>query len=127
MITARFLKGIIKPKPNGVSSPDVFRQLIEKERCRANRNDHRYSLLILQLTPEAVNGNGLKLKKAIGVIQERIRNVDEVGWYAERQLGIILPYTSQDGARKLAEDLCTRLEPWVGGAAWEVYSYPAAN
>jgi hypothetical protein len=127
MILGSFLNSRGKPKANGICSPDTFRQIIEKERCRADRNDHRFSLVVVILNPEAVNGNGIRLKKSIHLIRERIRNVDEIGWYADGQVGIILPYTPTDGARKLAMEICSLLEPWVGATECEVYSYPVCT
>lgn len=127
MMLDHFLKRIAKPKSNGICSPDTFRQIIEKERLRADRNDHQYSLVVVILDPAAVKGNGINIRKSIHLIRERIRNVDEIGWYAEGQVGIILPYTSPAGARKLAMEICSLLEPWVGATECEVYAYPLFN
>ena len=45
-------------------------------------------------------------------IISRMRKIDEIGWYDPRRIGIILPYTSERGAQRFAENLCQLMDPY---------------
>jgi hypothetical protein len=94
-------------------SEESFHQVLEKERYRSDRSDHHYSLLVFSLYFE--NKKTAALQKAVRRIQERIRTVDTFGWYDEKRLGIILPYTTKEGAEKLAEEICPIIAPCGNG------------
>jgi hypothetical protein len=96
---------------DGLCTLDAFHRALEKERCRSDRSDHLYSLLVFALPPgNHSNGN---LQRIVRQIRKRIRNVDELGWYDDKRLGIILPYTSREGAEQLAEAICRIISPCV--------------
>ena len=103
---------------------EAFRQAIAKERNRSDRSNQEYSLLIFSLAIESEEDE--RIGRAIADIRERIRAIDEIGWYEENQLGIILPFTSMDGADSLADEICgivtTQLEPHEC-LACELFSY----
>lgn len=117
--------GLVKTKSHGISSNTEFTRLVEKERCRVDRNDHHYSLLVFNLNLVDVSEN--QLQKFIQKIRQRLRTIDEIGWYAEKKLGIILPYTTKTGAEKLAGEICAMIEPPSGCTACEVYSYSSRD
>jgi hypothetical protein len=86
-----------------LSGREAFQQAIAKERYRSDRSDHKYSLLIISLAIKSEKDE--RIGRAIATIRERIRAIDEIGWYEENQLGIILPYTSMAGADQLANEI----------------------
>jgi hypothetical protein len=96
-----------------LNSKEAFQRAIAKERSRSDRSDHKYSLLILTLAIKSEEDE--RIGRAITTIRNRIRAIDEIGWYEENQLGIILPFTSMEGADRLADEICgiiaTHLEP----------------
>ena len=71
---------------------DAFQRAIAKERDRSDRSSQTYSLLILTLAIQSEVD--ARIVEAIKTIRDRIRTIDEIGWYAENQLGILLPLTS---------------------------------
>ncbi len=103
---------------------EAFQQAIAKERYRSDRSNHYYSLLILSLAIESEADP--RVGQAIATIRKRIRAIDEIGWYEENQLGIILPFTSMDGADRLADEICgiitDHLEP-TEYLSCELFSY----
>lgn len=103
---------------------EAFRRAIQKERNRSDRSNQEYSLLIFTLAIQSEEDP--RIDQAIADIRERIRAIDEIGWYEENQLGIILPFTSMDGADSLADEICgivtTRLGP-DECLACELFSY----
>ncbi len=104
-----------------IYSEEEFRRIIEKERARADRTDHQFSLILLDLgfTNGNHNKNGHQLQK----IFSRMRRIDEVGWYDPQRIGIILPYTSERGAQRFAESLCELMDPSLAGCIFNVYTY----
>ncbi len=103
---------------------EAFQQAIAKERYRSDRSDHKYSLLIISLAIKSEEDE--RIGRAIATIRKRIRAIDEIGWYEENQLGIILPYTSMTGAELLAGEIydiiTTYLEP-AECRAYELFCY----
>ncbi|MDJ0721412.1 MAG: hypothetical protein QNJ04_07270 [Desulfobacterales bacterium] len=102
----------------------AFQQAIAKERYRSDRSNHNYSLLILSLAIESEADP--RIGEAIATIRQRIRAIDEIGWYEENQLGIILPFTSMDGADRLADEICGIITDHLAPTeylACELFSY----
>ena len=104
-----------------IYSEEEFRRIIDKERARADRTDHQFSLIVLDLgfTNGNQNKNGLLLQKIVS----RIRRIDEIGWYAPQRIGIILPYTSERGAQRFTESLCQLFDPSMAHCIFNVYTY----
>ena len=100
---------------------EEFRRIIDRERARADRTDHQFSLIVFDLgfTNGNQNKNGLLLQKIIS----RMRRIDEIGWYDPRRIGIILPYTAERGAQRFAESLCQLSDPSLANCIFNVYTY----
>ena len=96
-----------------ITGKEAFQQAIAKERYRSDRSNNKYSLLIISLAIKSEEDE--RIGVAISEIRERIRAIDEIGWYDANQLGIILPFTSIVGADQLADEIggiiTTHLEP----------------
>src|SRR5437867_1179661 len=87
----------------GVLSREDFHRALAQERARADRTEHQFSVVLL-------HGGGLQRSGAAGdlidKIANRIRVIDQIGWFDERRIGLILPNTSSNGARKLVDRIC---------------------
>ena len=92
-----------------IYSEEDFRRIIDRERARADRTDHQFSLIVLDFGFD--NGNHHRNGRLLEKVYSRIRRIDEMGWYDSRRIGIILPYTSERGAQKFAESLCELMDP----------------
>jgi hypothetical protein len=57
----------------------------------------------------------------------RVRRIDEIGWYDDYRIGVILPYTSMQGACKLAECICESMKNISEKPECDVYTYPFNN
>src|SRR5207253_5731447 len=83
-------------------SPEDFRTALLRERARADRSDQQFSVVLL-------HGDGLESARAaedlISRVSKRIRIIDEIGWFDESRIGLILPYTSSSGVRTLVESI----------------------
>ena len=120
--------GFFKPSRNAsIDLPagrDAFQRAIAKERDRSDRSNQKYSLMILSLAIKSEEDE--RINKAIATIRERIRTIDEIGWYEENQLGIILPFTSMEGANLLGDEICDIISSHLERSeflACELFSY----
>ena len=117
-----FLNALKKKESGKLYSKEEFKRIIEKERARADRNDHILSLVVFDL-----GASGSKNNTSIQLIENicgRIRFIDELGWYDKQRIGMILPYTSNKGATKLAENICESLDGTTPKPVCTVYTYP---
>jgi hypothetical protein len=98
-----------------------FRAILEQERARADRNDHQFSLIIFDIIQPT--GKKFGTRRMIQKISGRIRSIDKIGWYDNQRIGIILPYTSREGATKLAETICDLFGTSTPNPECVVYTY----
>ncbi|MHC4560443.1 MAG: sugar transferase, partial [Planctomycetota bacterium] len=100
-----------------------FHTTILSERARADRNQHSFSLLLFNIVnPEA---NSVGVQYLAQVIANRIRLTDEVGWFDNERIGVLLPHTSTAGARILADDVCQAIAARASLPEYTVYTYPS--
>ena len=104
-----------------IYSEEEFRRIIDRERARADRTDHQFSMVVLDLG--FTNGNHKTNKLLLQKIFSRIRRIDEIGWYAPQRIGIILPYTSERGAQRFTESLCELMDPSMAECVFNLYTY----
>jgi len=113
-------------RPNTVSiiqSQESFRASIIHEQQRVNRNRHILSLLLF--TVDKQTANGLTAQQVAHLLAKRIRSTDKAGWYDNKHIGVILPYTYAEGAHKLADEICRSFNPEVLVPEYTVYTYPS--
>ncbi len=107
----------------GILPRDHFRRLIEYERYRSGRNNHEFSLVLIAMDADAKHSarSVARLKK----IARQLRQVDEVGWFDDQRIGILLPYTSREGASLLMSRICHDLEAECSETLeCHIFSYP---
>ena len=103
----------------GALSSEEFHRVLAQERARADRTEHQFSVVLL-------HGDGLQsagpAEDLINKIANRIRIIDEIGWFDEWRIGLILPYTSSTGARKLVDRICKTSITSL--PVFTIYTYP---
>ena len=119
------LRGIRKwlIRENGVHSPDDFKLVLRRERDRADRSNATFSLVVFDVH-ELSNR---ELTRFIDIAKKRIRVSDEVGWFDERRIALMLPSTTVTGARTLARSIVDSLVAFKSPVASTIYSYPSAH
>lgn len=111
---------------NGIPAPiyaeKEFHRVLERERERANRNNHQFSLIVFDFELPVIDQAKTRifLKKII----RRLRIIDEIGWYGAKRIGIILPYTSKKGARQLTESLSDIIDSSIQISTCTICTYP---
>jgi len=99
-----------------------FLRILERERARADRSGDEFSIILFNI----VNSDNHDLNiKALGyLIRKRIRVYDDIGWFEKNKLGILLPDTSFDQAKKLAEQIGHSIIPNSYDSNYVVLTYP---
>ena len=105
-----------------IYSKKEFSRVLERERERANRNKHHFSLIVFELGLTKMDQ--ATLRSCLNEISKRIRLIDEIGWYGPDCLGIILPYTSSPGALKFAESMVGSIDSTIPISTLTIFSYP---
>src|SRR5688572_8593419 len=70
----------------------------QRERARADRNECEFSLILFR----ARTGDRRLTLRLARLLNRRARTIDEVGWFEESCVAVLLPYTGSDGARIFA-------------------------
>jgi lipopolysaccharide/colanic/teichoic acid biosynthesis glycosyltransferase len=104
-------------------SSKEFELLLKRERARADRSASNFSLIVYAI-------NGLTSKKNhlgsfLQVMRRRIRTIDEIGWFQDHSIGVLLPFTDRKGASLFAEDVVKKLSKKEKPIPYSVFSYPS--
>jgi hypothetical protein len=103
-----------------IYSAEEFRTILGRERARANRNGHGFSLISFDVgSPDTTSA-----RRLLHMLTYRVRSTDEVGWLDRRCVGVILPYTLPAGAWKLADDLYQLMSNEISPPVCTVYTHP---
>jgi len=109
-----------------IHSIEAFRDILERERARAERTGHEFSVVVFDARRQ--NGTAIAcLKDLARTLASRVRTSDEVGWFSDRSIGIALPATSAEGAWKFADDVTTRADSTTVSLDRTVYTYPTKS
>jgi lipopolysaccharide/colanic/teichoic acid biosynthesis glycosyltransferase len=107
----------------GVHSADEFRAIMVRERSAADRHGHSFSVVAFSAVGADIPAD--RAERLADLLIDRIRLTDEAGWFDAHRIGALLSYTSADGARRLAKDVCRRLGIEPSSTCYEVYIYPS--
>lgn len=106
-----------------IHSLEAFRDLLERERARAERSGQEFSLVVFDASRQ--NGTAIAcLKELAQALATRVRTSDEVGWFSDKSIGVVLPATSAEGAWKFADDVARRTDSSIPSLDRTVYTYP---
>ena len=118
-----YRKNISNEKISSIVSEDLFREMIENERYRSDRNNHTFSLVVFKL-PKTTDSAAI-LKASLGNISQKRRRLDRFGWFDNEHIGILLPYTSRVGAMQFVERICRDFESEMQRSVdCQVFCYP---
>ncbi|NUO82086.1 hypothetical protein HUU05_18600, partial [candidate division KSB1 bacterium] len=97
--------------------------VMERERGRADRNNHEFSVIILALGNNAARRDFSR--RVAQTLFQRVRFTDDAGWLDVQHLGLVLPETSAAGAQKLANDLRMLFTELLPAMPYEIITYPS--
>ncbi len=99
-----------------------FLHILARERARAERSAHRFSLVVFE------TGTGEKSNNAqshlLGELSSRMRATDEAGWLRQNRVGAILHNANTHNALTFANDIHASLNADGIQLPFKVYSYP---
>ena len=108
---------------SGIHSPAEFSMLVKLERCRADRHNTVFSLVLFEVTrnlrkPEQVDD-------MIAAARTRLRCTDAIGWFDKRRIAVLLHQTHIAGARLVADDILLEVADGAAAIPYSVYVYPS--
>lgn len=107
----------------GIHSLGDFKQVLRRERDRADRSNSIFSLLAFDVHNLAAR----EIERFLDAARARIRVSDEIGWFDERRIALMLPDTAVGGAKILARAITENLISLGIPVSSRVYSYPSAH
>jgi len=104
-----------------IHSSEDFHKVLKRERFRADRNNHEFSLIVFDVG--ALKKNMGAARHFIDILTSRVRISDEVGLYDKRRLAVLLPDTSSRGAQVLADKVCREIPTSASYPEYECFTY----
>lgn len=101
----------------GFCSQEEFHSVLAREKARADRNGHGFSLVAVEISRK--EDASMLVKK----LQKKIRTADDIGWFDHNTLGILLYNTSAVGAWQFVNKNNKKGEVFAK-CQCSVYSYP---
>ena len=102
-----------------INQENKFHTIIKCECSRSDRLNKSFSLIIFKV---GNNEEFIILTKFLG---SRIRMSDQIGWFDNLNLGLLLPETSYDGAIKFSEEIRRAMDLIFKPLICQVYFYPS--
>ena len=115
----------LKNKENlrSINKISNFTAIIIRERNRSDRNNQKFALIMFNVYN--LKNNLLEFDQLLETLSSRLRISDEIGWYDEQRLAVLLPDTSYDGAHTFANSLYMN-KPIIDSLfSYTVYMYPS--
>jgi lipopolysaccharide/colanic/teichoic acid biosynthesis glycosyltransferase len=100
-----------------------FRDLIERERSRADRTGICFSLVVFRLKGRKRDTYST-LSHLVALLLSRVRTSDEVGWFDKTSLAVILIGSREAEAAKFGRNVIASLPEGVAVPTVVVYVYP---
>jgi len=110
---------------SGIHSAEQFHAVLEREKARAERNSHQFSLVRFDVGK--MRENIPQIRYLTRSLTNRIRWTDEVGWLDDECIGVILPETSAVGAERFAKSVCEMVASKCPPPEYTIYTYPSAS
>ncbi len=96
--------------------------VIRRETSRADRNNREFSLVLFRI--KRSKRHSVSTHRLIRTITARSRTTDEVGWFGDRHVCVVLPDTPLAGAWVFADSVCDLASKRIPRPVAIVYSYP---
>ncbi len=96
--------------------------IIRRETSRADRNTREFSLVLFRI--KRSKRHSVSTHRLIRTITARSRTTDEVGWFGDRHVCVVLPDTPLAGAWVFADSVCDLASKRIPRPVAIVYSYP---
>ena len=105
-------------------SPEQLNHAMMRESARVDRKGSGGLSMILFRIP-ASERNTLSAVRLARAILKRIRVTDDLGWFDDEHMGLLLPETPPAGAWRLAQEVCAIVAQRGSLPLCSMYTYPA--
>ena len=103
-------------------TPEQMNIAIHRESARVDRNGGEFALVLFRVRRKDYTAlSNVRLAK---MILNRVRATDDVGWYDDNHLGVLLPDTTANGAWRFADQVCGLASRRGPRPLLSVYCYP---
>lgn len=127
------LKSILWPKATvqGYEDHDLiaplndFQKTVGIERNRVNRNGGKFTIIVFRVNE--FQNQQKPILKLVESLSRRTRVSDQIGWYGQGQLGLILPETSTLGAKRILNDIYNGQSNGLPELPVDFYTYPRST
>ena len=106
-----------------VMSAGAFIDRLELQRDLASRCPHHLSVVLFKL--HSANGRYDEARHLALALDKRLRSTDEVGWYDEYHIGVLMPCTSPPNASRVAEEVTGAVGNKMLCCDYALHSYPS--
>jgi lipopolysaccharide/colanic/teichoic acid biosynthesis glycosyltransferase len=96
--------------------------VIRRETSRADRSGREFSLVLFRI--KRSKRHSVSTHRLIKTITARSRTTDEIGWFGDRHVCVVLPETPLAGAWVFADSVCDLAARRIPRPVAIVYSYP---
>lgn len=103
-------------------TPEQMAIAIERESARADRSGGEFAMVLFRL--QNLDRQSNSTVRVAKTILKRVRATDDVGWYDDQNIGVLLPDTSAAGAWRFADQVCALVEKKQTRPICSVYCYP---
>ncbi|HWP39928.1 MAG TPA: sugar transferase, partial [Tepidisphaeraceae bacterium] len=103
-------------------TPEQMNIAIQRESARADRSGGEFALVLFRVRNR--DRTSLSTMRLAKTILKRIRATDDVGWYDDDHIGVLLPDTSATGAWRFADAVCGLASRRAHRPLCSVYCYP---
>ncbi len=110
-----------RPHVDDLLSEQEFRQRIDEERMRVDRNGSIFSLVVFRCDRPNCARRSRDLST---VCTNRVRMIDQSGFLSNREIGLLLPGTDAAGAEKVSGDIMELMQESSEDFRKTVYVYP---
>ena len=108
---------------NGLCSSDEFHTILLREGNRCDRSGQGFSLVVFEVVENMENGKASEqLVKAL--FMRRFRMIDEIGWFRNQQISVLLNNTDRGGAWDFVKDIQNMIPHAARHVRCHVYVYP---
>ena len=105
-------------------SPIQLNEAMARESARVDRKGAGALSLVLFRVPQSETNTLFAIRLAKTILK-RVRITDDVGWFDQQHLGMLLPETPTSGAWRLAQQICDAVAQRSARPLCTMYSYPA--
>jgi lipopolysaccharide/colanic/teichoic acid biosynthesis glycosyltransferase len=105
-----------------ILTPEQMNIAIHRESARADRNTGEFALVLFRVRSR--ERGALSTARLAKTVLNRVRATDDVGWYDENHLGVLLPDTAANGAWRFADQICALASRKAPRPLLSVYCYP---